>query len=41
MSNRMDILIEELNNATIAYDKGIPVMTDKEWDDKFFELVDL
>ena len=41
MSNRMDILIEELNNATIAYDKGAPIMTDKEWDDKFFELVSL
>lgn len=31
-------LIEELNKATEAYDKGQPLMSDKEWDNKYFEL---
>ena len=26
--------IEELNNATEAYDEGTPLMTDEEWDGK-------
>lgn len=41
MYNHINNLIEELNNATVAYDKGTPIMSDKEWDDKFFELVKL
>ena len=31
-------LIEELNQATIAYDKGSPIISDKEWDDMYFKL---
>ena len=41
MYNHINNLIEELNNATVAYDKGVPIMSDKEWDNKFFELVEL
>jgi DNA ligase (NAD+) len=37
----MEKLIKELNAATVAYDKGTPIMTDKEWDDKFFQLVEM
>ena len=31
--------IEELNNATEAYDEGTPFMTDEEWDCKYFDLM--
>ena len=41
MTKRMDEIIEILNKATIAYDEGYPYMTDKEWDDLYFELFDL
>ena len=34
-------LIRELNRATIAYDEGHPFISDKEWDDMYFKLVDL
>ena len=34
-------LIEELNKATKAYDMGTPIMSDKEWDDKYFKLQEL
>lgn len=34
-------LVADLNYATIHYDNGHPVMTDKEWDDMYFQLVDL
>ena len=34
-------LIEKLNKATIAYDKGSPIISDKEWDDMYFKLVNL
>ena len=30
-----------LNDATKEYDKGTPIMTDKEWDDLYFELKEL
>jgi DNA ligase (NAD+) len=30
-----------LNKATEEYDKGTPIMTDKEWDDLYFELKNL
>ena len=30
-----------LNEATEEYDKGTPIMTDKEWDDLYFELKNL
>ena len=31
-------LIQKLNNATEAYDKGEPYMSDREWDDLYFQL---
>lgn len=34
-------LVEELNAATAAYDVGAETLSDKEWDDKYFELVKL
>ena len=34
-------LIRKLNQATIAYDEGHPLISDKEWDDMYFELVNL
>ena len=37
---RIDYLVEELNKATLAYDEGKPYMSDEEWDDRYFELVD-
>ena len=37
----MENLIAELNKATVAYDKGEPIMSDKEWDDLYFELQSL
>ena len=30
--------IEDLNKATVAYDKGEPIMTDEEWDDLYFAV---
>ena len=41
MEERIKELISILNKATIEYDKGTPIMTDKEWDDLYFELVQL
>lgn len=38
---RMENLIEQLNEATRAYDAGKPYMSDHEWDDLYFELVQL
>ena len=38
---RMENLIEELNEATRAYDEGKPYMSDHEWDDLYFELLQL
>lgn len=32
-------LIKKLNDATKAYDEGNPIMTDKEWDDLYFALL--
>lgn len=32
-------LVEELNNATKAYDEGKPYLTDAQWDAKYWELV--
>ena len=29
---------KELNDATVAYDAGHPIMTDAEWDEKYFWL---
>lgn len=38
---RIKELVDFLNYHTELYDKGIPQITDKEWDDKYFELVAL
>lgn len=37
----IDELVEKLNDATVFYDKGCPIMTDKEWDDMYFSLLQL
>lgn len=34
-------LVAELNNATKNYDEGHPTMSDKKWDDLYFQLVEL
>lgn len=38
---RVDYLVSELNKHTELYDKGVPEISDKEWDDMYFELVNL
>ena len=38
---RVECLVSELNRLTELYDKGIPEISDKEWDDMYFELVAL
>jgi len=40
MKSKLDIgiIIKKLNKATEAYDKGQPIMSDKEWDNLYFEL---
>lgn len=35
---QIEEVIKKLNEATIEYDKGCPIMTDKEWDDLYFWL---
>ena len=37
----MQDLVDLLNKATAAYDEGMPIMTDREWDKLYFELLDL
>lgn len=39
--NRIHYLVAYLNKCTKAYDEGNPLITDKEWDDKYFELQQL
>ena len=34
----MNTAVEQLNKWTEAYDKGRPLVSDKEWDDLYFEL---
>ena len=38
---RVEYLVSELNRLTELYDKGTPEVSDKEWDDMYFELVSL
>ena len=38
---RVKYLVSELNRHTELYDKGVPEISDKEWDDMYFELVTL
>ena len=40
LKKRMAKAIEVLNEATEAYDKGQPIMTDAEWDAMYFALED-
>jgi DNA ligase (NAD+) len=37
----MENLITQLNDYTVAYDAGNPLISDKEWDDLYFQLVNL
>ena len=37
----MKDLVKMLNNATMHYDKGTPIMNDKEWDTLYFNLLEL
>ena len=39
--SRMKFLIDNLNNYTILYEKGVSPITDEEWDNRYFELVSL
>ena len=39
--SRIEFLVSELNRYTKLYDEGHPVISDKEWDDLYFELVNL
>jgi DNA ligase (NAD+) len=39
--DRMRFLVDLLNSYTKAYDEGNPIVSDKEWDDLYFELQDL
>lgn len=41
MSNKIRELIDKLNYYTKFYDKGENLISDKEWDDLYFELVQL
>jgi DNA ligase (NAD+) len=38
---RVEYLVLELNRHTELYDKGMPEISDKEWDDMYFELAAL
>jgi len=37
-TEKMRMLIDQLNIATKAYDEGNPIITDKQWDDLYFSL---
>ncbi len=39
--NEMKDLISWLNKATKAYDEGVPIATDRTWDEKYYRLVQL
>ena len=41
ISEQLVSLIEYLNARTVEYDEGHPTISDKEWDDKYFELIKL
>ena len=38
---RINYLVNELNKHTELYDSGNPIISDKEWDDMYFELITL
>lgn len=39
--NLMEQIILKLNKATEAYDSGNPIMSDRDWDKLYFQLLDL
>lgn len=41
MKDKMLALVEYLNARTAEYDAGHPTISDKDWDDKYFELIKL
>lgn len=41
MEERIKELVDKLNYYTKLYDEGHPAISDKEWDDMYFELVEL
>lgn len=41
MHAKIKYLVNELNKHTELYDSGNPIISDKEWDDMYFELVKL
>lgn len=41
MKERIDYLVDYLNQRTVEYDEGHPSISDKEWDTFYFELKDL
>lgn len=38
---RIKHLVNELNKHTELYDKGHPIISDAQWDNMYFELVEL
>lgn len=41
MKEKIEKLVNELNYYTKLYDEGVPEISDKEWDDKYFLLVEM
>ena len=41
MNNEVKELVDKLNYHTKLYDEGNPIISDKEWDDMYFKLVQL
>ena len=41
MKKDIDYLVDYLNHTTRLYDEGKPEISDKEWDDKYFQLQQL
>lgn len=38
---KIELLVDQLNQATQAYDEGKPIMTDEDWDQMYFTLQSL
>ena len=41
MNKEVKELVDKLNYHTKLYDEGNPIISDKEWDDMYFKLVQL
>lgn len=41
IDNKIRNLIDDLNNYTKLYDEGHPIISDKQWDELYFKLVNL